>query len=73
MGGGSGVHVDEDGPMGVRCQRSTCSIYQTKLAALTRAAVITPFVVTEKFRRASGLIQEAHTVVLCMCSVEWLH
>ena len=31
--------------------------YQAKLALLTRTAVITPFGVTEKFRRASGLPQ----------------
>ena len=31
--------------------------YQTKLAVLTRTSVITPFGVTEKFRRASGLPQ----------------
>ena len=31
--------------------------YQTKLAVQTRATVITPFGVTEKFRRASGLPQ----------------
>ena len=31
--------------------------YQAKLAMLTRTAVITPFGVTEKFRRASGLPQ----------------
>ena len=31
--------------------------YQTTLAALTRTAVITPFGVTKKFRRASGLSQ----------------
>jgi hypothetical protein len=31
--------------------------YQAKLAVLTRTAVITPFEVTEKSRRASGLPQ----------------
>ena len=31
--------------------------YQTKLVVLTRTVVITPFGVTEKFRRASGLPQ----------------
>ena len=31
--------------------------YQSKLSACTRTAVITPFEVTEKFRRASGLPQ----------------
>ena len=30
--------------------------YQTKLAALTRTAVNTPFGVTEKFRMASGRV-----------------
>ena len=57
--------------------------YQTKLAALTRTAVITPFGVnTEKFicRRASGLPQGVHTAVHCgmasltswqRCSMGW--
>ena len=31
--------------------------YQTKLTVHTRTAVITPFEVTEKFRRAPGLPQ----------------
>ena len=34
-----------------------CAVYKTKLAAPTRTAMITPFGVTEKFRRASGLPQ----------------
>ena len=39
--------------------------YQTKLAAITRTAVITPFGVTEKFRRVSGLPQgDTHSCAL---------
>ena len=49
--------------------------YQTKLAALTRTAVITvtPFGVTKKFRRASELPCIHVGRYTQLCTVEWLH
>ena len=39
--------------------------YQTKLAVLTRTSMITPFGVTENFRRHQGCYRVAPTAVLC--------